>query len=1209
MRITKIKLAFSLIIMALLLPVPLFGQQLSGNITGVVTDSAGAALPLVQIKAVNIATNLQLTRSTDDEGTYNFSDLPPGTYTITFSKDGFRSEVHTEVLVQANRTTTLKAALPPGGTSERVTVTATPLLNETDVSNGYILGTSSIQAIPLGTGSFTQLATLSPGVNADLLTGADSNAGLGNQNIYANGQRDTSNSFSINGINANNLFNGKSSSGVAEARNTLNTGQNTLAGGVVRTNTSVFDAIGQGLPSPPPETIQELRVNTSMYDAAQGGHSGAHIELITKSGGNDFHGQVYEYFQNSAMNAAPFFFNSNKTLLPKVPPLKRNVFGGTFGGPIVKDKTFFFASYQGTRVRDALKGTSNVSVPFQLTDDRSAQTLASEFGVPASSMDPAALKILNTKLPTGRFLIPTPTITDPVAAAQFGSNVILQAPATFVDDQFNGNIDHVFSPTDRLAGKYYFQRDPATNPFGLSSLAGFTQQLTAGSQALSVDNTTVLGPNLTWEQKAGFIRQIVYANAVQPLGPADAGINIPGSTIFPVISIRNISIAPTKTGATLGFGPSSGISPNAGIFQNQLALSTDLNWVKGRHTLSFGANWNSNQMNVINHDSGLASLNFNSFQDFLTGTLNSRSTSTLFNGSSSRYYRANQIGAYAQDKFKVAQNLTLTIGLRFDYDGPLSEKHGFLENFYPSQYKYDLNSDTIVNTGLVIAGNNRQFGSPGVSDSTLKATQFGVGPRFGIAWSPGFMKNVVLRGGFGLYYDRGEFFSEFSPGAGNGNGGPFGVTRELPFVQQLVATAGHPGELSAPFGTTPFPVLTGDPSSFSVPNIAALKAGAAPFTFGGYDPSNKLPYIESWSLDLQWQPQDTLVFTLGYVGNHGVHQVQPVPFNQAQVATPQHPVNGQTSTYSVNPGPLEPVKTRDGGNIDLRVPFIGYSPNSVLFEAAGISNYNALLFSVTKRLSNRLQINGSYTWSRSLDEGSAIGLFLKTNDPTNLRSSYAPSDYDRTHVATVGYLWLIPNAAGAGTRAAKLLNDWSLSGVTVFESGTPYSVIDFSGAVASIYGDLNIIDPILPLKPGFTPGQVMLQGTHKNLDPSKPALNVNGFTVPLIAPGQMGVPLDDPFETGFGAGGRNLFRAPFQERFDVALAKQFKITERVNFQFRADFFNIFNHPSFDAPNNSVSLSNGGNPPTFSTPQNSTLGLIQHTIGSPRFIQLSIHLGF
>jgi hypothetical protein len=1209
MRKANLKLAFALMASITLLPDPIFGQQLSGNITGVVNDSAGALLPQVQVVVVNQATNLQQTRLSDGEGAYSFSGLPIGAYTVAFSKEGFRSEVHTEVLVQANRTTTVKTSLQPGGTSERVTVTATPLLNETDVSNGYILGPASIQALPLGTGSFTQLATLSPGVNADLLSGADSNAGLGNQNIYANGQRDTSNGFSINGINANNLFNGKSSSGVAEFRNTFNTGQQSLSGGVVRTNTSVFDAIGQGLPSPPPETIQELRVNTSMYDAAQGAHGGAQIEVITRSGGNDLHAQVYEYFQNSALNAAPFFFNSAKTLLPKVPPLKRNVFGGTLGGPIVKDKAFFFASYQGTRVRDALKGTSNVSVPFQLTNDRGAAALSSEFGVPAGSIDPAALKVLNAKLPGGAFLIPTPTIADPAAAAQLNADVILQAPATFIADQFNGSIDHNIGARDRLSGKYYYQRNPATNPFGLSSLAGFTQQLTAGSQVLSLDNTTIVSPNLTWEQKAGFIRQIVYANALQPMVPADAGINLLGSTTFPVISISNISIAPTKTGNFLSFGPGSGISPNAGIFQNQLALSTDLNWVKGRHTMSFGANWDGNQMNVINRDNGLATLNFNSFQDFLTGTLNPRRSSTLFNGSSNRYYRANDIGAYAQDKFKLARNLTITIGVRFDYDGPLSEKHGVLSNLYLNRYKYDANTDTILNTGLVIAGNNRQFGTQGISDSTLAQTQFGVGPRFGIAWSPSFLKDVVFRGGFGLYYDRGEFFSEFSPGAGNGNGGPFGVTRELPFVQQLIATAGHPGELSAPFGVTPLPLPTGDPASFTVPNVAALKAGASPFTFGGYDPSNKLPYIESWSVDLQWQPQNTLVFTLGYAGNHGVHQVQPIPFNQAQVATPQHPINGQTSTYSVNPGPLEPIRTRDGGNIDLRVPFIGYSPNSVLFEAAGISNYNALLFSITKRLSNRLQINGSYTWSRSLDEGSAIGLFLKTNDPTNLRSSYAPSDYDRTHVATVGYLWQVPNVVTAGTWSEKLLNDWSLSGVTVLESGTPYSVIDFSGAVASIYGDLNIIDPILPLKPGFTPGQAMLQGTHKNLDPSKPALNVNAFTVPLIIPGQLGVPLDDPFETGFGSSGRNLFRAPFQERFDVALAKQFRVSERVNLQFRADFFNIFNHPSFDAPNNSVSLSNGNNPPTFSTPQSSSLGLIQHTLGSPRFIQLSLHLSF
>jgi hypothetical protein len=281
----------------------------------------------------------------------------------------------------------------------------------------------------------------------------------------------------------------------------------------------------------------------------------------------------------------------------------------------------------------------------------------------------------------------------------------------------------------------------------------------------------------------------------------------------------------------------------------------------------------------------------------------------------------------------------------------------------------------------------------------------------------------------------------------------------------------------------------------------------------------------------------------------------------------------------------------------------------LLFEAAGISNYNALLFSVNKRLSNHLLINASYTWSRSLDEGSAVGLFLKTNDPTNLRSSYAPSDYDRTHVISVGYLYQIPNAARPGTFAEKLVNDWSVSGVTVLESGTPYSVIDFSGAVASIFGDLGIIDPVLPLKPGITPNQALLQKTHGNPDPSKPVLDVNAFTIPLITPGTMGVPLNDPFETGFGASGRNIFRAPFQERFDLALDKQFKLTERVNLRFRADFFNAFNHTSFDAPNNSVSLSDGRNPPTFTTPQNSPLGLVQHTLGSPRFIQFSAHVSF
>ena len=212
---------------------------------------------------------------------------------------------------------------------------------------------------PLGTGSFTQLAILSPGVHADFLGGAGSNAGLGNQAIFANGQRDTSNSFSLNGISTNNLFNGNSTSQVGENRFVLNTGENFGAGGEIQTSTSVYGAIGQALPTPPAEAIQEIAVNAAMYDATQGANSGAHISVITKSGSNELHGEVYEKFQNSVMNAAPFFYNASPAITHKVPFLNRNQFGATLGGPIKKDKLFYFLSYQGVRIADAADSTKD----------------------------------------------------------------------------------------------------------------------------------------------------------------------------------------------------------------------------------------------------------------------------------------------------------------------------------------------------------------------------------------------------------------------------------------------------------------------------------------------------------------------------------------------------------------------------------------------------------------------------------------------------------------------------------------------------------------------------------------------------------------------------------------------------------------------------------------------------------------------------------
>ena len=336
-----------------LMPARVDAQETLGAINGTVTDTSGAVVQRVGVNIRNVGTNLEVNAQTKGDGSFSVVDLPIGTYEVTFSKEGFEKEVYGQILVQGDRTSTLNAKLSPGALSATVTVNATPLLNETDVSNGYTLGSDVIENTPLGTGSFTQLAILAPGVSADLLTGSGTDTGLGNQNITANGQRYESNSFSINAISSDNIFNGNSSSQVSDNRLTLNTGESFQSGGLIFTATSVYNAVGEALPSPPPETIQEIHVNTSMYDASLGANSGAHIELTTKSGTNAYHGGGYEYHQTTGWNANPYFFNHDG--IPRQ-PLHRNTFGGFVGGPVIHNKLFFFGSYQGQRVSDGLNG-------------------------------------------------------------------------------------------------------------------------------------------------------------------------------------------------------------------------------------------------------------------------------------------------------------------------------------------------------------------------------------------------------------------------------------------------------------------------------------------------------------------------------------------------------------------------------------------------------------------------------------------------------------------------------------------------------------------------------------------------------------------------------------------------------------------------------------------------------------------------------------
>ena len=1279
-------------------------QQTLGALNGTVTDTSGAVVQGTTVKARNVATNLEVSATTKVDGSFSLADLPIGTYEVTFAKDGFKTESYPQIIVQGNRTATVNAKLRPGAVSEKLTVEATPLLNETDTTTGYVLSDTQIAEIPLGTGSLTQAAILSPGVSADFLNTAGTNAGLGNQAIWANGQRDTSNSFTLNGVSGNNVFNGKTTSQVTSGRVAVNIGENgngNNPSGEIVTSTSVYGAIGQALPSPPPETVQEMHVNSAMYDASQGSYSGAHLEVTTKSGTNNIHGGAYDYYETSKWDANQWFYEHNGLARP---PMHREVFGGLFGGPIKKDKLFYFASYQGQRANDQLLATSLVAVPPDLTSDRSpggttyaqgglAAVVDKDFigdvqcgttGHPAcfdgSTISAQALSIMQAKAPDGSLWFPNAATGSQLTNLQGqGADAAVQGGSSvFKADQANGNIDYYFNTKDRFAAKYYYQRDPNTTPFANSQLLGFPQTLHAGSQAISFDNTTAMTSNLTWEQRLGFIREIAYSAQSGFLTPSSVGINVLGRNLFPSINIHNTDNLFDSTYV----GPASSFA-DTGMFQNNFEVASSVQWVHGRHSVSTGFNFDYTQLNIINRNEQLASLNFADFPGFLQGQLctpsfscSGQPPSELLSGGTSRHYRTRQAGAYVQDKFRLKSNLTVDIGLRWDWDGPLNEINGLLSNFYPQNYSYDVASDTITNVGLVIAGNNKTFPTKGVSNSTLTGRQWGFAPRIGVAYTPSFVKNVVVRAGFGLYYDRGEYFTELSPPAGGGISGPFGVTVEEPFVVPFYSPAG--ATFGVPFGTSQPPP---PPSDFStvktlLPNVSNLinqttqycidnnlTSGCSPLYFGGYDPRNTLPYSENWTLDFQWQPRNTIVVTAGYVGNHGVHETIPLPFNQAQIATAAKPLlaggpfqQNYSYGFNMNCFPIFPCTTANlqagplvlaaeninalvvgvgTGNAALRAPYIGYDPNSDFNRGVGISNYNALQLSVNKRLSHGLQVTASYTFSHTLDEQSGLGLFYNGNDPNNPRSSYGNSDFDRTHIFTLSYHYELPIMAHANALLKQIVNGWGFNGVTVLQSGQPYSVIDYSGGVGGIYwggGQDLTTNPIVPVGGvGATSNKPMLQGTT-GINGLNPVLNAAAFgPVPAIAPStpsnptpappcdsSSGTQVCDTFENGYTSGGRNIFRGPFQNRFDFGAVKNFNITERFQLRYDVTAFNIFNHPSFDIPNNSVDFNAFCNPPgpTFSCssvgyaiPPIGHLGVLAHAIGSPRFIQMALHLTF
>jgi len=1339
----------TVLVLVLLVGLPAGGwaQQTTGGLTGLVTDPQGGVLPGAKADVVGVETGLKRSQVSGNDGYYAFANLPIGHYTLTVSHDGFQTEVFPNISVEAGRTGTVNAALSLGAVSTSVTVNAVPLMNAVDTTNGYVLDKAQVESIPLPTGSFTGVAILSPGVNAELPSGTGANDGLGNLPIWANGQRDTANSFSLNGVDGSSLFNGKSTSEVGSARviNSTGVSSSTSSTGVIPSAASVYLSVGNAIPTPAPDTVEEVRVNSSMYDAEQGSTSGAHIDLATTSGTNDVHGTLYGHRGTNWINADPFFYNNdvNMPSYLKNPELHRYIAGGTLGGPIIKDKLFGFAAYQHLHVSDQYLGNSFLDVPIGLSDtNRTASGIAGVVNqnfpnasirgdnLMGSDIDPTALALFQVPSVPGQpgaWLIPNDTESGSLSP-QHNYDAIIPGAARFTADMAVANLDWNATAKDTVALKYYYQHDPTLSPYSFSSVPGFTEHLDSGSQVASINNTYLIKPNLSTTENIGILREKTWLDNEQPFGPSSipycasgtahcsttssTSINTFGSNYFPGVSIFNVlgqNYIPLFPGSNsiLNIGPNSeGQAPNTGVFQNRLEPSADAVWTLGKHTVSFGTTYSYTQLNTIDKRTNAGTIATSDLSAMAQGFVTTGSSATGFyvtsflQGNASRYYRANQLGSYVQDKFQATPTLSLTAGVRYDWDGGFSEKYGRIYNFdfsapcsTPTAYCYTPSPSEEPGTlgsvpnGIVIAGNNANP-TNGVSDTTLTGRQWGIAPRVGAAWQPAlFHSKVVVRTGFGMYYDRGQLFSYFSPGyaIGTVTGGPFGVNQSLPFVNDSSCTngslyegfiptcggggfaAGYPftpvslpfgsnaanaaGNLGNPYGTTLEYAAPKNPKSSDLgnylPNLASIEEGGQPISLGIYDRRNKLPYTYNFTLDVQWQPRNDVAIELGYTGNLGRHQVIPVPFNQPGIANGANPIHGETSSYGYN---YQGAQWNDyeGGNVDHRVPYIGYAAESIDYKAAGIDSYNALTAHIDKRMSHGVQVGASYTYSHALDEQSGLGLFYNGNNPLNLRDGYASADFDRTHVLNFNYVFRAPDLVqNKHSLEGYLADGWSLVGLTVLQSGQPYSVIDFSGAIGSIYYSTSdgITNPIVPLAQGCTPKNALTghSGAFIGVNPNYTALKASCFTLPTLTAGPSGsfggaIPAADSasgngglsYETGFTSRQRNIFRQSFQKRADASLVKMTNFNERYALKYTFDVYNLTNTTSFDVPFNEVSQNASYNPfPTAGTPVlpgtcnnqgvgtvsgsfyscPAGLGIVNHTIGSPRQVQMSLSLSF
>jgi hypothetical protein len=1127
----------------------------AGAVAGTAADSRGALIPGATVTLTSGATGQMQTTMTGGNGLYGFPQIAPGTYEVDFSAEGYKTSQAMVIVVNVSETTIVAARLESGASAEKVPCQCQ--VSQAASSSGTLFNAKTITAVPLTTRNLTQVMSMSAG----------SAAGVNNASLLGTGSQ----SSNVNG--------------------------NTSGG--------TFTVDGAPSPStvPNPDAISEFKLQTSQYDAGYGAWV-PNTNLVTRSGENDFHGDLWEFVRNDAFNANAFFQNANEQ--PK-PELKQNQFGGTLGGPIKKDKLFFFGSYQGTRQVDGLDPSSLATMTLPaLTNNRSRATIGSEFcpsnhgpalnnpfdtfaggaaGAGAqvacngSNISQVALNLLQMKLPNGNFVIPTPQSISAVTRNGFTYNLgqsSFSLPSTYNEDHFIGNVDYAMSAKNSLAVRFYYATDGTFRSLGANiftssatpNLPGFPQNSPSVDYMASIRLNSVLNSNTVNEARMAFTRTNSSGNGPNDLTAASIGM----TAVDPFLPLMpDITIQGPQGGFKIGNAQNQ-----VENFSNTYFWADNLSWIHGRHTIRTGV-FVSTQESLL-YDTGPArgKLTFQNFTDFLLGmsAAQNGSPTGLSNiqsidgkegagpqGQILYGTRTNNVSLYVQDDLKLSPRFTANLGVRWEYFPSSYDTTRDQGSDWPSLLSL-LPVPTAAGTyiGTTIPGNfnpnqvnpytGLPFGPPpagvfvrpnaGYYQNNAPIDTFA--PRFGFAWQPGKQQaRFTVRAGYGWFYQTSN---------SNGNGsGPLVNTQPFSQLFENQGASNGTSTLLQPFPTTTLGYVLRTPTSSLTDRILG--------------PEYKIPKLQQWNVNLQYSFSRDFSIDIGYVGSYADNLLIGYGSNQPVLASIANPVNCALPTGCVT--------TNTAINAALRVPFIGETPTALLAsQFLGASWYHSMQATLNKRVSHGLMLQAAYTFSKSMSDTNV------DNDQTNLNLDWARTGFDRTH-RLIGNLNYDFPAIRANGFEGKLLSGYSMTGILVVQSGLPITIMDFRGG--SVYGFAG------PSTATLCPGM-----TYASLPtPGNDGARLNNWINPaaFCAPPVIG----SDGSTGYGSTGQSVMNGPGQFNTDFSVGKTTTvggIREDAQLALRVEFYNALNHPQFNNPGTFVGTS--------------TFGVITQTAVGPRLIQ-------